>query len=385
MYDRHLSRRSLLAGALAVPFLRGAAVAGENLGAIIVGCGNRGAQLATMMAAMSEPPAPVAFIDTVVGKAAALRDRISPSAPVYASLDAAFDAGVSAQTAIVATWNSEHLPVIEPLLAKGYHVFCEKPMTESLSEARRMVELDRKYGGRIHIGLEFRYAPLYRRVKEIIDSGRIGDVKYMAAAELRGDWFRYFPDDDARENQTNWRYFEKTCGNSILEKLCHDFDILTYVGGKTPSRVIASGGKAVYTNRETDDHASIILEYSDGAVMDCSFSLFSSAPRDETIIMGSRGTLAFRRVGQEISVWNSLKPKGKPDELISLAVSKRDVDNHSGTMESLVAFFSGVRDRGAIYPSPEQAWMTTAICCAAHHSARNQSAPVDLRVEPYVI
>lgn len=353
--------------------------------AVVVGCGNRGSMLARSLSESVAGAEVAALIDLDLAKAEALRDRVAPSAEIFDNLDAAIAKIGRPDVAAVATYNNQHLPIVQKLLSDGVRVYSEKPMTATIDQARAMIALDQDYGGRIQLGLQFRHAPLYAKVKELIDGGAIGEVRYVAATELRGDWFRYFPDDPQKENATNWRYFEKTCGNSILEKLCHDFDILVHVTGMRPERIIASGGRAVFRNRETDDHASIIMEAENGSVLDCSFSLFSSVRRDEIQILGTTGSLAFDRIGETISIYRSepYYARLKPDEVIDTNPDKRDTYGYHGTYEGLQAFVDSTLRGTPHYPTPRDGWRSTAICCAAHASSRHGASPVSLREGAY--
>ena len=87
-----------------------------------------------------------------------------------------------------------------------------------------------------------RYAPFYLGIKARIDRGDLGRVVSIEANEnLSATQGAFFHRD--------WRRFRKFTGSYLLEKCCHDLDILTWFAGALPRRVASFGGRAVFTPR----------------------------------------------------------------------------------------------------------------------------------------
>ena len=119
--------------------------------------------------------------------------------------------------------------------AAGKHVFSEKPLATTVADCREIYEASRRTDRHFATGFVLRYAPIYRKVKEILDSGEIGRILSI----------------DANENvtpahggyaMTNWRRHTAMAGPYILEKCCHDLDLLNYFCDSLPSRIASFGG-----------------------------------------------------------------------------------------------------------------------------------------------
>jgi len=117
--------------------------------------------------------------------------------PLEASRDAAAEAGVSRDRifdnsgdmlarlrpdlVVIASTTPDHLQSTAHAVAAGARfILCEKPMATSGAETRRIVELCRDHDCRLAVNLGRRFAPRYRRLKALLASGAIGDVKHMA-------------------------------------------------------------------------------------------------------------------------------------------------------------------------------------------------------------
>lgn len=132
-------------------------------------------------------------------------------------------AGKVADVLINCTMDRLHVDSTIAALDLGYHVLLEKPMSPVLHENVRLVQLAETKGLLLQICHVLRYSPFFQRVREIVQSGRLGRIVsvdhrenlvfwHMAHSYVRGNW---------RENASS--------GPMILTKCCHDFDILFWI------------------------------------------------------------------------------------------------------------------------------------------------------------
>ncbi len=135
-------------------------------------------------------------------------------------------------------------------LEAGYHVFCEKPMALKADEPDRMLQAVKKSGKLFSVGQCLRFWPAYTKVKELIDSGTYGAVKYAEFARFSSpptwgwdDWL----DDGSRS------------GNAALDLHVHDVDTLLYLLG-TPQSVRSCG---VRSQDGSISHISSVYTYPD--------------------------------------------------------------------------------------------------------------------------
>ncbi len=78
---------------------------------------------------------------------------------------------------VVATADHHHAPATIRAINAGLHVYCEKPLTHTVAEARAVTEAARKQGVATQLGTQIHAGENYRRVVEIVQSGAIGDIK----------------------------------------------------------------------------------------------------------------------------------------------------------------------------------------------------------------
>lgn len=144
--------------------------------------------------------------------------------------------------------NAYHKEHIIAAFQAGKHVFSEKPLATTLEDCREIYEAHQKSGKLFATGFVLRYAPIYRKAKEYLVSGKLG---YLIAI-------------DANENITpehggyimcNWRRHTSEAGPHILEKCCHDLDLINWFCDSLPSRVASFGGRNFFIpeNRKLEE------------------------------------------------------------------------------------------------------------------------------------
>jgi predicted dehydrogenase len=164
----------------------------------IVGCGNIAKTHATALAALSEGEI-AAACDVDEGRARAFAAQFgAPNA--YGDVDAMLRSG-NVDAIIVCTPHPLHAPVVVAAAEAGVHVLCEKPISDKLSEADRMVEAADRAGITFSVVFQRRWWPACQRIRQAIDSGKLGRLtvgesvsklwrseQYFAADPWRGKW-----------------------------------------------------------------------------------------------------------------------------------------------------------------------------------------------------
>ncbi len=146
-----------------------------------------------------------------------------------------------ADVMIVSTMDRQHVDHAIPALERGYHVLMEKPISPDLNKCREILAASAAHPGQ-HVILchVLRYTAFFNKLKDIIDSGRIGDVVSMVATENVGYWHQCHS-----FVRGNWRNSDET-SPMILQKSCHDMDILTWLMGKKCKSVSSVGGLRLF-------------------------------------------------------------------------------------------------------------------------------------------
>ncbi len=139
-----------------------------------------------------------------------------------------FDAKKIADAVFICTMDQQHEQQTMEALRLGYHVFLEKPIAVTEEGSRAVVREAIRCQRVLNIGLVLRYSPLFATVKEIIDAGTLGDLVSVRSSENMGTWV--FAHSFVRGN---WGNIARS-SHVIIQKGCHDFDILCWLVGAPP-------------------------------------------------------------------------------------------------------------------------------------------------------
>ena len=92
--------------------------------------------------------------------------------------------GAGLDAVVVATAVSLHYPMAKASLLAGKHTLIEKPMACSSEQCEELIDIARKKGLILMVGHTFLYSPAVRKIKEIIDTGEAGEIRYICARRL---------------------------------------------------------------------------------------------------------------------------------------------------------------------------------------------------------
>ncbi len=140
-----------------------------------------------------------------------------------------------------ATMDLFHYETSIKILNAGYNMLLEKPVTANVEELLEIERLAKEKGCTVLVCHCLRYTPFYRKIKEIIDSGEIGKVMNLQLNEHI--WQGHFVNAFVRGK---WRN-EKECGSGLLlQKNCHDTDLMCWLNNSTQPVEVASFGNRSY-------------------------------------------------------------------------------------------------------------------------------------------
>ena len=195
----------------------------------------------------------------------------------------------------IATRSPDHFAHAMMALRAGKHVFLEKPICMSYSEARDLQRTAEKSKGGLYIRHNRRFEPGFLHIREIIASGVLGEVYEIKLARVG-----YSRRDD-------WQALRKSGGGQLLNWGPHIVDhALRFLD--SPVESIWSDLKRVATAGDAEDHLKIVLRGKNGRVVDLEISGGAAIHVPEYVVWGTRGGLAAD--GDKITL-RYLDPKRK--------------------------------------------------------------------------
>ena len=208
----------------------------------ILGLGGRGDMFARIALEENIKIKAVCDIDPV-RRAIATELYVLNAKEVYGSAEDFFAAGKLADIVIIATLDETHYEFTLKALDLEYDVLLEKPIALSLHDVVGINEYAKLRNRKVGVCHVLRYAALYRKMKEIIDSGKIGRLMNINQTENVG--YYHFAHSFVRGN---WHNSIETCP-SILAKCCHDLDLIVWLAGAECVSV-SSFGELTYFKEE---------------------------------------------------------------------------------------------------------------------------------------
>jgi len=289
-----VNRRSFLktAALAAGPAVMGARGANEKVNIGWIGVGTRGnAGLDWLHTAAPNDVRITAICDTYQGYIARAKDRMrtiwGTTPTTYVDYhDLLADKNVDA--VFIMTPEHLHRDMTVAALEAGKHVYIEKPLAHTIEQGFEIVKAAEKAGKIVQVGTQNRSSSLYKKAKEMIAQGMIGDVHFVRAFWYRNSLdndpaWRYFIPPEATPENTDWnrflgpapkrawspeRYFQwrlywDYSGGISTDLLVHQTDIVNYMLDKTvPATCVATGGiYRWHDDRDTPDTFSAIYEY----------------------------------------------------------------------------------------------------------------------------
>lgn len=172
-----------------------------------------------------------------------------PAKYQFSHYDDLLEQGKLADCAFVCTQDTQHYEPVVKALKSGYHVLCEKPMSPKLDEIVSMGAMAKTYGRILSICHVLRYSPFFVRIKQLLEEQRIGRLMSIQHIEEVGYW--HYAHSFVRGN---WRNAEES-SPMILQKCCHDMDILLWLTGSRCTSISSTGDLTYFREEHAPEAA----------------------------------------------------------------------------------------------------------------------------------
>jgi predicted dehydrogenase len=187
--------------------------------------------------------------------------RTYDSYEAMAQTEAARDDGIEA-VAIV-TPNHVHAPAATAFLKAGIHVICDKPVTTTSADAKKLAALARKQGLVFAVTHNYSAYPMVRVARQMVQQGRLGEIR-VVQAEYPQDWL-VEPIEQSGQKQAAWRTDPAQAGGGAIGDIgSHAWHLADFVTGQ-PLKELCAELSSFVPGRSIDDNAQVLLRYASGA------------------------------------------------------------------------------------------------------------------------
>ena len=295
-------------------------------------------------------------------------------------------------------------------LEAGKHVFCEKPMAITIAGCDRMLKAWKKSRKQFMIGFNMRYMNIFRVMKEIIESGVIGEIKAV--------WVRHFVGYGGYFYFHDWHGTKKNCTSLLLQKGSHDIDMIHWLTGRYTKRVSAFGSLDLYggakpnslTCPECDERTSC-NEASEDGLIQCAFRKEIDIEDNQVMIMELEGGIKaaylqchftpdyhrnYTFIGTEgriensepeMKVWLKTRVSNTWRELADRTYDIKPARGGHGGADPVICrdFVDMCIDGAQPLAPPIAGRMSVAAGCCGAESIRNGGKPVNVPPPPLTI
>ena len=218
-----------------------------------------------------------------------------------------------------------HFELAKKALLNGKHVLVEKPFTASVKEAEELIKISDEKGLVCMVDHTFLYTPAVQKIKEIIDSGELGDIYYFDSVRINLGLFQ-------------------TDVNVVWDLAPHDFSIMYHLLNKKPVSLKAMGSDHV--GKGFEDVAYVHLDFGDSTIAHFHVNWLSPVKIRQCLIAGSKKMIVYDDMNQadKVKVYNKgIDLKTKEDEY-QILVNYRAGDVYSPMLNNIEALKELVAD-----------------------------------------
>ena len=222
----------------------------KKLKVIVIGAGNRGGTYTDYMTQMTEKYEVVAVAEPRDSRREYVQQKHNiPDNMCFDDYKPLLELGKIADIALIATMDRQHFEPAMKAIDLGYDLLLEKPITPTPEECIALTKHANEKGVKVVICTVLRYTFLFNKLKEIIDSGRIGKVMSINHEECVE-----FVHQSHSFVRGNWHNSEES-SFMLLQKSCHDMDILQWLIGKKCKKVQSFGSLSYFKEENAPEGA----------------------------------------------------------------------------------------------------------------------------------
>lgn len=222
----------------------------------------------------------------------------------------------------IATPVSSHYEIAKKSLLAGKHCWIEKPMTASVAEAEELIELAEKRGLKIFVDHTFIYTGAVRKMKEIITSGRLGELYYFDSVRINLGLFQH----DV---------------NVIWDLAPHDLSIMDYLLERNALAVSAMG--SCHVGNDLEDIAYLTLFFENNLIAHFHVNWLAPMKIRRTLIGGTKSMIVYddTEVSEKVKIYDKGIEVTTREGVYNTLVQYRTGDMLSPKIEEMEALSVG--------------------------------------------
>lgn len=205
--------------------------------------------------------------------------RQYPSLEGFGAFDELLKSNIDA--VVIATNIGTHYELAKRALMRGKHVLVEKPLADSSQKAAELTRIAKSAKRILMTGHTFIYSPPVVKVKELIDSGSLGALRYVSVSRV------------------NLGLYQKDV-DVIWDLAVHDLSILLYWLGESPIQAWSFGRACIHTKR---DVAFLWYKFPSGVIASCEVSWLAPQKMRRTCVIGSEKMIVY----DDLDPWGKIK------------------------------------------------------------------------------
>ena len=271
----------------------------------------------------------------------------------------------------IASPSHTHRDIALAAMAKGKHVLLEKPMAITLDDCKAIVSAARQHNVHLAVGHELRLSSQWGEIKNILNSGTIGDPQYVLVELSRKPY---------RQGASGWRYDQSRVGSWVLEEPIHFFDLARWYleSSGDPVELYAYGNSRDPQRPTLFDNFSAMFKYPNGSYAVVSQTLAAFEHHQTIKVSGTKGALWADWSG---ALDRTLEPEYFLKVFDGENLTHVDIKTHSGEVFELRAEIDQCIDMVRTGKTPiatglDGLW-SAGLCLVAEESIRqNKPLPV---------
>jgi predicted dehydrogenase len=297
--------------------------------------------------------------------------------------------------------NHLHFEHLKAAFAAGYPIFSEKPIVRTQDETFALARLMAERGApALYIGLVMRSMPMSREAIARVDSGALGPLISIDATE-------HLPPEHGGYLARNWRRRIAWGGSFMLDKVCHDFDMLGRLIGARAARVASFGGRRIFhpsrseaapkeyedgrpayalrdagwgaandvfhSDMDVADHQTAIVEYANGVQLSFHSNSHVALSERRWYVAGAEGTMICDFVRNKMMFRRALD-RAKPERIDYGGLT---ADAHNGADQAMAIDLLATLERAAAFPVTPYDSMEAGLTVMAVDRAMAEGAVID--------